>query len=434
MLAEIRKRLTILYVIVFGIFLAVFVSIFCSGLIWTIYQKEVDEIKIMAVHIAREQQEALLKQYGNDGPREISIQSDYDVSGDVFYLVLDGNGRLIKADLPVPVLRKATRAQFINWDPSRETKVVTVSLPSGDKATLMLAMRKVYRNGNLLGTVYVGRDVTGYARVLFQSIITIMVVTLLFLIFTAILGYFLAGRVIIPIGRSIDRQKQFVADASHELRNPLSVLLTSMEAVQMDKDNVLSPFSRQIIDEAKEEFFRLKNIVNDLLTLARTDTEEVALCKEGFFLQSIADQVIRSLEPKAAAMGVSVRLDASKPLELNADPERIHQLIYILLDNAIKYSYQDSQVLVRIEESYAGGKMPYVKIIVEDTGPGIEPEFQQQIFQRFFRVDVARSRNIEGSGLGLSIARWIVEAHRGEIYVDSELGKGSKFVVKLPRK
>ena len=235
----------------------------------------------------------------------------------------------------------------------------------------------------------------------------------------------------VPIAQSITRQKKFVADASHELRNPLSVLLTSVEAVEMDKDSKLSPFALQIIKDAKEEFLRLKRLLNDLLTLARADTGDIKLRKEDFSLESVAVQVIRSLKAVAEQKNISVHLNVDDPIELNADPERIHQLLYILIDNGLKHSPCGSEVSVRVER-VRSDRTSYAKVVVEDTGPGIPPEFQREIFQRFFRIDEARVRDTEGSGLGLSIAQWIVDAHQGKIYVNSEQGKGSQFVVMLP--
>lgn len=434
MLSKIRRKLAILYTIIFGMFLLAFIGIVCSGLIWGTYVERIDEIKLLASQIAREQRLVIVKHYKTADfiPQEIPIEDDYDISGHVFYYILDQESQLIKADLPVPVLREVAYAQTINWDPSKDTEIVTVTLPNGETAALILTAHKVYRGEKLMATVYVGRDVTAYVNVLIRSILTLVGSAFLFLILAAVIGYFLAGKVTVPIEQSIKRQKQFVADASHELRNPLSVLLTSIEAIEMDKDSNLSPFSRQIMSDAKDEFFRLKGLVNDLLTLARADTGDIKLKKEQFSLELVAEQVIRSMKTSAEQKKISVQLDMTEPIELNADPERIHQLLYILIDNGIKYSSPESEVLVHLEWVQKGTD-PYVKIVVEDAGPGISLEFQEQIFQRFFRVDEARSRDTEGSGLGLSIAQWIVDAHQGEICVHSEPGKGSQFIVLIPR-
>jgi two-component system sensor histidine kinase CiaH len=433
MISTTRKKLTTVYTAVFGLFLLAFIGIVCSGLIWGTYVERTEEIKVLASEIAREQVDSIIKPYKklNIPPLEIPIQDDYDISGQVFYYILNPKGQIVKADLPVPALRETVYTQVLNWNPLEDTKISTVTLPTGETAVLVLTAHKVHRGEALLATVYVGRDVTAYARVLVRSILTLIGVALLFLILATVIGYFLAGKVTIPMEESIKRQKQFIADASHELRTPLSVLLTSIEAIEMDKDNALSLFSLQIMRDAKDEFFRLKRLVNDLLTLARADTGEIRLKKEIFSLTLVVRQVIHSLKTTAEQKKISVQFDITDPIDLKADPERIHQLLYILIDNGLKYSSTNGEVVVYLEEVQEGIN-PYVKIVVEDTGPGIPAKFQKQIFQRFFRIDESRSRDIEGSGLGLSIAQWIVEAHQGEICVNSTSGKGSQFIVLIP--
>jgi len=433
MISTTRKRLTAVYTTVFGLFLLAFIGIVCSGLIWGTYMERTEEIKVLANEIAREQVDSIVQPYKkkNIPSLEIPIQDDYDISGQVFYYILAPNGQIVKADPPVPVLQETVYKQITNWDPLQNTQFTTVTLPTGETAALVLTAHEVHHGDNLLATVYAGRDVTAYARVLMRSILTLIGVALLFLILAAVIGYFLAGRVTIPMEESIKRQKQFIADASHELRTPLSVLLTSIEAIEMDQDNVLSSFSFQIIKDAKDEFFRLKRLVNDLLTLARADTGEIKLNKEIFSLTLVTNQVMHSLKNTAEQKKINVRSEITGPIELNADPERIHQLLYILIDNGLKYNSTNGEVVVHLEEIQEG-TVPYIKIVVEDTGPGIPTKFQKQIFQRFFRIDESRSRDIEGSGLGLSIAQWIVEAHQGEICVNSTSGKGSQFIVLIP--
>jgi two-component system sensor histidine kinase CiaH len=432
MISKTRKKLTVVYTTVFGLFLTAFIGIVCAGLVWGTYVERTEEIKILAKEIAREQRELIVRYYQNiQSPPTATGEDDYDISGQVFFYILDVNGQIIKADQPVPVLREAAYTQIMNWNPLDTIKYATVTLPTGDTAVLVFAAQKVHRGETLLATVYVGRDVTAYARVLLRSVLTLIGVSFVFLFLAAAVGYFLAGKVTIPMEQSIKRKKQFIADASHELRTPLSVLLTSIEAIEMDKDNVLSPFSLQIMSDAKEEFFRLKRLVNDLLTLARADTGDITLKKEIFSLTLVTEQVLRSLKPAAEDKNMSLLCNVTESIELNADPERIHQLLFILIDNSIKYSLPNSEVAVYLERIQTA-KGPFVKIVVEDNGPGIPSEYKKQIFQRFFRIDESRSRDIEGSGLGLSIAQWIVDVHQGEISVSSELNQGSRFIVLIP--
>lgn len=435
MISKTRKKLTAVYTIVFGLFLLAFIGIVCCGLIWGTYVERTDEIKVLAEEIARGQSDLIRQHYkkGNDIQQVGTTEDDYDISGQVFFYTLDTKGQIIKSDQPSPVLRETVYAQIMNWNSLERTKITTVTLPTGEAAVLIFAAHEVHRGEKLLATVYVGRDVTAYARVLIRSILTLAATSVVFLFLAAIIGYFLAGKVTIRMEQSIKRKKQFIADASHELRTPLSILLTSIEAVEMDKDNVLSPFSLEIMRDAKDEFFRLKKLVNDLLTLARADTGDLKLKKEKFSLTLITKQVLRSLKFAAEEKKINLLFDVTEAIEVNADPERIYQLIFILIDNSIKYSSPNTEVVVHIEK-LQNATDSYVKIIVEDTGPGIPLEFKEQIFQRFFRLDESRSRDIEGSGLGLSIAQWIVDTHQGEISVKSEPSKGSQFIVLIPNR
>lgn len=432
MRSKLRRRLTILYTSVFGGFLLAFILIICCGLVWSTYVERTNEINFVTKQIIREQRAALV-QYNlnvNSIPQETTLEDDNDISGQIFYYIENPSGQIIKSDLPVPALREETRLQIINWIPTATKKFVIASLPNGNKATLIIVKRGIHSGGQLQGTIFVGKDITAYTHMLIRSILITFGVAVFFLLIAARIGYSLAGKVIIPIEHSMKRQKQFVADASHELRNPLSVLLTSIEAIQMDKGNILSSFSTQTIQEAKDEFFRLIRLVNDLLTLARTDAGEFELKKEIFSLNAVATQVIRSLHLVAEQKGVHIQLNSDLIINLQADPEKIHQILYILIDNAIKYTAPNTPVLVHLRQDFSQKKT--VEIVVEDQGPGISLEFQQHIFEPFVRVDEARAKDIEGSGLGLSIAKWIAEAHHGQITVNSQPGNGSKFIVTIP--
>jgi signal transduction histidine kinase len=428
---KIHRKLTALYTIVFGMSLVLFIGFVCIGLIWGIYVDRTDEIQILAKEIAHEQREKIV-QYIQSGspPTEGSEEDNYDISGQVFYYIVDRSNKIIMADLPVPILREVAFAQISQWNTAKSAKVAIVTLPNGDKAMLALAEQKISHGNDLVATVYAGRDITGYFRVLLRSLFTLLASAFIFIIIASIAGYFLAGKVTLPIEQMINRQKRFVADASHELRNPLSVLLTSIEAIEMDKDTFLAPYSKRIVLNAKDELFRLKKLVTDLLTLARTDTGDIALKRERFLLEPVVKRVIRSLKGATEQKKSTIQLCITEPIELNGDPERIFQLFYILIDNAVKYSAANSQISVNLEKVYT--EKPIAKIVVADNGPGIPREYQKQIFERFFRIDESRSRNIEGSGLGLSIAQWLVDAHDGQISVFSEPGKGSQFIVLIP--
>ena len=196
----------------------------------------------------------------------------------------------------------------------------------------------------------------------------------------------------------------------------------------------------QILKSNLEEINRMSKIVDNLLLLARTETGEIRLFKEEFNLSQIVSEVVTQLTKLAHAKDLQiVATNHHEDIRLYGDALRIRQMLLNLIENSIKYTEPGGSISVALEKNASlalPGKeedsFDGVKIVVSDTGIGIAKEDQERIFSRFFRVDKARSREQGGSGLGLSICKWIVEAHQGEISVESELGKGSRFIVKLP--
>jgi signal transduction histidine kinase len=177
----------------------------------------------------------------------------------------------------------------------------------------------------------------------------------------------------------------------------------------------------------KDEVGRMSKLVGDLLTLARADSGTLELNRESFDLRMVADQVARTLQPIVAKKEQTFTLTGDEMIPVFADRERITQLLYILLDNAMKYTPEKGGISLGIEASGKG-----IQIIVKDNGVGMTPQQAERIFDRFYRVDKGRSREMGGTGLGLSIANWIVTAHGGTIQVQSNVGKGSTFTIALP--
>ncbi len=240
------------------------------------------------------------------------------------------------------------------------------------------------------------------------------------------------------LDQSFHQVKQFSSDASHELKTPLTILKGEVE-VALRKERTSQEYE-QILRSNLEEINRMSKIVDNLLLLARTETGEIQLFKEEVNLSQIVSEVVTQLTKFARAKDLQiVATNHSEDIHLYGDALRIRQLLLNLIENSIKYTEPGGSISVSLDENaplYLPGEEEKpcdgVKLVVSDTGIGIAQEDQERIFSRFFRVDKARSREQGGSGLGLSICRWIVEAHQGEISVESELGKGSRFIVKLP--
>ncbi len=224
---------------------------------------------------------------------------------------------------------------------------------------------------------------------------------------------------------SFKQQSQFTADASHELRTPLAVLMSQCElALNRPRGN---EEYKQTIGTCQKAGARMKTLVEDLLTLARADAGKLEIEPSKVDLKTIVDEALALLQPLAREHHVELACDGC-PAECWGDVRRLSQVIANLIGNAVHYNKPGGKVIVitSIEDEYAA-------VEVRDTGCGIPGEAMPHLFDRFYRVDEARSRQTGGSGLGLAICKSIVDAHDGSISVDSEIDVGSVFKVRLPR-
>jgi heavy metal sensor kinase len=229
---------------------------------------------------------------------------------------------------------------------------------------------------------------------------------------------------------SFKEQQRFIADASHELRTPLAVLRGETE-VALSKPRTVDEY-QESLSLIKDEAERLSRIVEDLFILARQPIDApAALTKESLSLSEVVRDCTRAAQVLAVRKGVRLKTDQndSQTIVLNGDDELLKRMMLNLLDNAVKYTPEGGEISVELAR-----RNGHARIVVRDTGIGIAEPEQLHVFDRFYRVDNARSRALGGAGLGLSIVRWIVEAHGGNIGLESAPGKGSKFIVELPLK
>jgi two-component system phosphate regulon sensor histidine kinase PhoR len=222
-------------------------------------------------------------------------------------------------------------------------------------------------------------------------------------------------------------RQEFVANVSHELRTPLSVIKSAAETLLDGAKTDAAALDRllPIIDRHAD---RLTLLIDDLLLLAKLDSDRLVLRRQPAPLRAAAQEVFEDLAPRARAR--EVRLENAIPdgLVAHADPDRLRQVLSNLVDNGIKYG-RTGGVLTVSASARPGGK---VEVCVRDDGPGIPPEALARVFERFYRVDKARSREQGGTGLGLAIVKHAVQAHGGEVRVESEPGQGAAFYFTLP--
>jgi signal transduction histidine kinase len=228
---------------------------------------------------------------------------------------------------------------------------------------------------------------------------------------------------------SFSALRSFIADASHELKTPLTVMRAGVERALTDPHT--APETIALLDETLQEVRRMTELVDTLLTLARVDEGRMELHTEPVELQALLHEVHETAQMLGEAAGLEVALELpAEPVVVQMDPARMRQLVLNLVSNAVKYTPSGGRVWLALT---AGAGT--ATISVRDSGIGIAPGDVDRVFDRFWRADAARSRTGErpGIGLGLSICKWIAEAHGGSIAVTSRPGRGSTFTVTLPR-
>jgi len=224
---------------------------------------------------------------------------------------------------------------------------------------------------------------------------------------------------------AFEQLRRFTADASHELRTPLTAI-RSVGEVSLQTQRSPSEY-RDVIGSMLEEVDRLTKLVGSLLTLSRADAGSVQLQRAELLLLTVANEAAGLVEVLAEEKRQRIAIDGDRELRVSGDRLILRQAVVNLLDNAIKYSPANSQITVHVGRT-ADNR---AALDITDSGPGIPKEHQQYVFDRFYRVDKARTREWGGAGLGLSIARWAVEAHQGELILKSEEGQGATFSISL---
>ena len=215
-----------------------------------------------------------------------------------------------------------------------------------------------------------------------------------------------------------DRQRQFFADITHEIRNPLHTISGSLEMLQLK--NLPKEQQQRYLETASRQAERINRLFKDLMTLQRYDSDSYFIEKKPFDLQLTLEDVEQMFKSQAAEKGLDLVIE-KKSVVVFADPNKIEQVLENLISNAIKYT-NDGHIEVSLEETETE-----LTIKVKDTGIGISEDHLSRLFDRFYRTDKARSRDKGGTGLGLSVVKSILNAHGSSIHIDSTPGKGSVF-------
>lgn len=270
-------------------------------------------------------------------------------------------------------------------------------------------------------------DTDTVSRVRTHLTTTLVVVNLGILGIAGLAGYFLAGRTLRPIKQMMDEQNRFITDASHELKTPLTSLRTEFEVAMLDEDKISKKDAIQLVKSSFEEIVNLQGLAENLIELTQQQKKRGYLKLSDVSLLEVIEAALKKVVPLAKQRHITVNNDVDDYI-LEGERQSLTELFVILLDNAIKYSQEHKEVkLASVKTDHS------IQIEVSDQGMGIDEKDLPHIFDRFYRADKSRSK-ISGYGLGLSIAKEIVESHRGTVSVESKPEKGTTFTLHFPVK
>ena len=462
MINSFRFRLTLWYLLFFSLLFILF-SLFLHGVLSHALERRLDEaLAVEANTTAAMLQDEFEEMKGNVPAASSDAVSGMRLHGSLV-AVLSGN-RVLAASTPIPQPQVDFIAARASLDPAADLAVAVPQVaPNGARA----AVHRVTVGGLDYQVVALqSRDeLVGDLAVLRR--VTLLALPLV-IVLAGLGGYWLASRSLAPLGwmaeqahritgsnlntrldignaaeelavlsasfnellsrldLSFESMRRFVADASHELRTPLSIIRGEAD-VALSQERSAAEYRESlaiILDESR----RLSRLVDDLLNLARADAGRLKLQSEEFYLNDLLAECCRSAQSLAAARGIALECRPAEDAPFRGDEELLRRLVMNLLDNAIRYTPPGGQVSAALEAQDSE-----LRIRIADTGVGIAPDAAPHVFERFYRADIARSRQDGGFGLGLAIVKWIAESHHGEVALATHPGAGSTFTVTLPR-
>ena len=469
MFKTIKFRMTLWYVVILGIILSSFSFFLYFTLADSLYKGVDNKIRTMAEIVASSARSPF--EAGTSIADLDQVMTDQFGIRPLgrFIQILDESGRVgdrstnlrdVQIPISVQTLKAASKGAI-----TFETVRVMGKYP------LRVVTIPISENGKMAGIVQVGSSLEGVEDALHQLLLILLIAVPAALLVASAGGLFLANKALRPVDaitqiarrigsgdlsqririkrandelgrlastfnemiakleKSFRQVKRFTADASHELKTPLTILRGEVE-VGLKKKRGLKEYQR-ILASNLEEISRMSRIVEDLLTLSRADMGELTMEREEIELSTLAREVWEDLQMMAKKKRVQLKFMDDGFTRVEGDPLFLRQLILNITENGLKYTPAGGEVALKVKGDRDQG---VVRLFVSDTGVGIPQKDLKRVFDRFFRVDTARSRETGGTGLGLSICQWIAHAHEGQIAVESTVGKGSTFTVTLPMK
>lgn len=411
MLGRIRRRLTLGYVGVFGLILAFLGVVAVAGF-----------SRALTV-----QQDDLLTQEAKDQAANLTEGERREVlasgSAEFTWIALDLDGRVADSDpiaeeLGLPSNELASEAL-------REDGAVSATIQSSKGRVRAVSMPLREESGEMVGVIQYARSLEEVRSTVNGLILVLLPLGLGGLVLATVGGLYMSGRAVRPIGEAFERQRSFVANASHELKTPITLIRADTEVV-LDRGRV-HPEDRELIEHALVETDKMNGLLSDLLLVARLDAGKLEMDMEPFDLMATLLEEAERFGVRAAAMGIRFDIPTTGKLPAIGDRGRTHQILAVLFDNAVRFTPPGGLIT-------ASGTLHdrWAEIGVTDTGPGIPPEHLSRVFDRFYRGDAARTRAEGGTGLGLAIARDLAHAQGGQLIAESGKNGGATFRLRLP--
>ncbi|QPJ85002.1 HAMP domain-containing histidine kinase [Sarcina sp. JB2] len=337
-------------------------------------------------------------------------------------LEIDQNGNIMKqtqsfnTEVDKTILKNVAHAVLNN---KVNSGIVTISDSSYSY------LKSINLNTKITRIVFVDRS--NYQNFLYQLLKSFLLVGLLSLVILFIISVYLTNKTIQPIKQAFDKQKQFIADASHELKTPLTIIKTNTSLILSNPDDSVK-YQAKWINYINSQIDRMSKLIDEMLSLAKLDAQESNIILLPVNISKIIESMILMFDAIIYENNLNLESDIKKDVFVHGDKENLKRLFSILMDNAIKHTNKNGTLSIKLFVD-----RNKVKIIVKNTGQGIAKENLEKIFDRYYRADNSRDRKTGGYGLGLAIAKSIVLKHKGKIYVQSTVNKNTSFIIELPK-
>ncbi len=370
---------------------------------------------------------AYLAQLGGEAPSEEheAGESHAPQASDTFFLVLDDAGALLVNPSGVPLNGLPDQASLQAARASgRDLRTVV----AGGTTIRLLTLEIVGEHDAKVGWLQAGIVMTLHDRQSQRLVLATLLLGILGIAGAALATRWITGRSLVPIRAAFETERQFVADASHELRTPAALIRASAEILQ--REDLVTAEGRPLVADIVGEADRLGRLTEDLLAMAASERGSLALETGPLDLVAVARTAVRRVSPLAADRNLALvgPPEALPPMAVEGDPDRLLQVLLVLLDNAFRHSPPGGTVTVAAAR--AAGERCRVEVL--DEGPGVPSAMREAIFEPFARMPASRARADRGSGLGLAIARRLAELHRGTLTVGDAPGGGARFILEIP--